>query len=88
MWLAALAQAWSRTGWRIQAWALMSNHYHLLLETPEPNLVSGMKWLQGTYTQRLHGTSGVGIRDQSRMQGTGGQLAQSEPMQYYPASLR
>jgi len=30
----------------------MANHYHLLLETPEANLVAGMKWLQGTYTQR------------------------------------
>jgi hypothetical protein len=32
----------------------MGNHYHLLLETPEPNLVAGMKWLQGTYTQRFN----------------------------------
>ena len=32
----------------------MSNHYHLLVETPEANLVAGMKWLQGTYTQRFH----------------------------------
>jgi REP element-mobilizing transposase RayT len=54
MWLATLAQAWKRTGWRIHAWALMANHYHLLLETPEPNLVTGMKWLQGTYTQRYN----------------------------------
>jgi REP element-mobilizing transposase RayT len=54
MWLATLAQTWQRTGWRIHAWTLMGNHYHLLLETPEPNLVSGMKWLQGTYTQRYN----------------------------------
>jgi hypothetical protein len=32
----------------------MSNHYHLLLETPEANLVAGMKWFQGTYTQRFN----------------------------------
>jgi hypothetical protein len=32
----------------------MSNHYHLQVETPEPNLVAGMKWFQGTYTQRFH----------------------------------
>jgi hypothetical protein len=32
----------------------MGNHYHLLLETPEANLVEGMKWLQGTYTQRFN----------------------------------
>jgi len=48
LWLATLVQAWKRTGWLSQAWALMGHHYHLLLETPEANLVSGMKWLQGT----------------------------------------
>lgn len=29
----------------------MGNHFHLLLETPEPNLVSGMKWLLGGFSQ-------------------------------------
>jgi len=29
----------------------MNNHYHLLIETPEPNLVKGMTRLNGTYTQ-------------------------------------
>lgn len=29
----------------------MGNHYHLLLERPEPNLVSGMKWLLGGFSQ-------------------------------------
>jgi REP element-mobilizing transposase RayT len=29
----------------------MGNHFHLLLETPEPNLVSGMKWLLSAYSQ-------------------------------------
>jgi putative transposase len=33
---------------------MMHNHYHLLLETPEANLVARMKWLQGTYTQRYN----------------------------------
>ena len=54
MWVATLRQACGRTGWRIHAWVLMNNHYHLLLETPEANLVSGMKWLQGTFTQRYN----------------------------------
>jgi len=49
-----LSEACVRHGWRIHAFILMGNHYHLLLETPEPNLVSGMKWLQGTYTQRFN----------------------------------
>ena len=42
------------TGWRVHAWVLMGNHYHLLIETPEPNLVAGMKWLQNTYTRRFN----------------------------------
>ena len=32
----------------------MGNHYHLLLETPEPNLVRGMHWFQVTYTTRFN----------------------------------
>lgn len=43
-----------RTGWRVHAWVLMSNHYHLMLETPEPNLSQGMKWLQNTYRRRFN----------------------------------
>ena len=38
----------------MHAWVLMGNHYHLLIETPEPNLVAGMKWLQNTYTRRFN----------------------------------
>lgn len=32
----------------------MSNHYHLALETPQPNLVDGMRWLQGTFSMRFN----------------------------------
>jgi len=32
----------------------MSNHYHLVIETPEPNLVRGMRHLNGVYTQRFN----------------------------------
>jgi len=53
--LETLGEACEKTGWRIHAYVLMGNHYHLLLETPESNLVAGMKWLQGTYTQRYNG---------------------------------
>ena len=38
----------------VPAWVLMTNHYHLLLETPEPNLVAGMRWFQTTYTVRFN----------------------------------
>ena len=52
--LGTLEEACGKTGWRVHAYVLMANHYHLLLQTPEPNLVDGMKWLQGTYTQRYN----------------------------------
>jgi putative transposase len=32
----------------------MGNHYHLLIETPEPNLSKGMRQLNGVYTQRFN----------------------------------
>jgi REP-associated tyrosine transposase len=59
--LATLGEACGRRGWRIHALALMSNHYHLLLETPEANLVRGMRWFQTTWIVRFnrrHGLSG------------------------------
>jgi REP element-mobilizing transposase RayT len=49
-----LDEACTKTGWLVHAFVLMGNHYHLLLETPEANLVEGMKWLSGTYTQRFN----------------------------------
>ena len=52
--LETLGEACEQTGWRVHAYVLMGNHYHLLLETPEPNLSAGMKWLHGTYTQRFN----------------------------------
>ena len=52
--LHTLSQACEMTGWRVQAWVLMSNHYHLFLQTPEPNLVAGMSWLQNTFTRRYN----------------------------------
>jgi REP element-mobilizing transposase RayT len=49
-----LAEACQKTSWQVHAYCLMSNHYHLVVETPEPNLVAGMAWLQSTYTIRLN----------------------------------
>jgi len=54
LFLKTLGEACAMTGWRVHAWVLMSNHYHLLLETPEANLVAGMQWLQNTYTRRFN----------------------------------
>jgi REP element-mobilizing transposase RayT len=49
-----LAEACKKTGWQVHAYCLMGNHYHVVLETPEANLVAGMAWLQSTYTIRLN----------------------------------
>jgi putative transposase len=51
--LKAVSETCGMTGWRVHAWVLMTNHYHFFIETPEPNLVSGMKWLQNAYTRRF-----------------------------------
>jgi REP element-mobilizing transposase RayT len=49
-----LAEACQKTGWQVHAFCLMRNHYHLVLETPQANLVAGMAWLQSSYTIRLN----------------------------------
>ena len=54
LFLSTLEEVCEQTGWRVHAYVLMGNHYHVLLETPEANLVAGMKWFQGTYTQRFN----------------------------------
>lgn len=38
----------------IHAYCLMTNHYHLLLRTPEPNLPSAMKYLDSVYTKSFN----------------------------------
>ena len=49
-----LAKEVRQHGWLLYAFCLMDNHYHLLLETPEPNLVRGMRRLNGVYTQAFN----------------------------------
>src|ERR1039457_5132392 len=53
--LSTLIEACAKTEWEVHAYCLMRNHFHLVLEPPQPNLVFGMKWLLGVYT------SGKGI---------------------------
>jgi putative transposase len=53
-WLASLAHACDRFAWRCLAWCLMGNHFHLVLETPRPNLARGMRQLNGRYAQRFN----------------------------------
>jgi hypothetical protein len=52
--LKTLVEACQNTDWQVHAYCLMSNHYHLVIETPNANLVAGMTWLQSTYTIRLN----------------------------------
>jgi len=52
--LKCLGEASVKSGWRVHAWCIMSNHYHLAVETPQANLVEGMQWLQGTFATRFN----------------------------------
>ncbi|NOT16669.1 MAG: transposase [Sulfuriferula sp.] len=53
-WLAVLAEVCARYNWVCHAWCQMTNHYHILIETPEANLAQGMRQLNGVYTQRFN----------------------------------
>jgi len=52
--LKTLAETCQKTGFEVHAYCLMGNHFHLVVETPEANLVSGMRWLLSTYTIRFN----------------------------------
>jgi REP element-mobilizing transposase RayT len=49
-----LGEVCAKTGWQVHAYVLMLNHFHWVVETPQPNWVAGMKWLLGTDTSRLN----------------------------------
>ena len=60
-WLELLDRVAARRRWRVFAWALMSNHFHLFLETPEADLSPGMHDLNSGFASafnRRHGRSG------------------------------
>jgi putative transposase len=52
--LETLGETCRKTQWEVLAVCLMPNHFHLVVETPKPNLVAGMKWFLGTYTSRCN----------------------------------
>jgi putative transposase len=54
LFLKTLGQCCTKTDWQVHAYCLMPNHFHLVVETPQANLVAGMKWFLGTYTGRFN----------------------------------
>ena len=52
--LRTLAKACQKTGFQVHAYCLMRNHFHLVVETPNANLVAGMRWLLSAYTLRFN----------------------------------
>jgi putative transposase len=53
-WLDIAGQIAERFHWRIYAYCQMGNHFHLVAQTPEPNLARCMRQLNGVYTQRFN----------------------------------
>ena len=53
-WVDVLGSVAGRFVWRVWAYCLMDNHYHLLVETPKANLSRGMRELNGVYTQAFN----------------------------------
>jgi putative transposase len=51
LFLRTLGDTLDRYSFRCHSYCLMSNHFHLLVETPLGNLSSGMQYLNGIYTQ-------------------------------------
>ena len=56
--LAVLDHVVERFGWVCHAYCLMTNHFHLMIETPQANLSRGMRQLNGVYTQRFNRSRG------------------------------
>lgn len=52
--LAVLGHVVERYGWLCHGYCMLGNHYHLLVETPQPNLPAGMRQLNGVFTQRYN----------------------------------
>jgi putative transposase len=84
LFLSWLGRVCGSHGWRVHAWVLMGNHFHLLLETPEPNLVSGMRVLLGSFGQawnRRHQRRGHVFQGRYKSVPVAGERA-SDPFQF------
>jgi putative transposase len=80
--LLARVVRWKR--WSLLAYCLMANHVHLLVETPRPNLGSGMQWIHGKYGREFNDRHGsCGHVFQGRF---GSALVVSDPQLWHTAS--
>ena len=64
-----LGETVKRFGWSVSSYQLMTNHYHMTVTTPEPNLSAGMQWLGTLYAgwfNRRHKRSGHLFGDRFR----------------------
>ena len=60
--LKTLAETCQKTGFEVHAYGLMGNHFHLVVETPEANLVAGMRWFLSRRGSSRRNWSGWGGR--------------------------
>jgi putative transposase len=51
---ARLGRTVKKYGWSCLVYCLLDTHFHLLVQTPEPNLGAGMQWLCGRYAQQFN----------------------------------
>ena len=54
LFLQVLTDVCERYNWVVHAYCLMSNHYYLLVETPDANLSQGMRQLKGVFMQSMN----------------------------------
>ena len=59
LFLRLLATAAKRFNWICHAYCLMTNHYHLVLETPDGLLSNGMGYVNGVYSQQINRQYGL-----------------------------
>jgi REP element-mobilizing transposase RayT len=52
--LVLLDELTRRRGWLGYGYCLLSNHFHLVVETPEPDISAGMQWLNGRFAQSFN----------------------------------
>lgn len=57
-WLRRLDIVAPKFGWRVLAWCLMRNHFHLVVRDPDCTLSAGMRELNGTFSRRTNARHG------------------------------